>query len=270
MKLKRLGIGWMVLMGLLLNWACEEQKIVYDGPDYVRFTDTTLVYKESFGKMIPIRVHLVGKPTDTPVSVTYSVSGTAVEGRDYRIEGEKGTVVIPAGEHFGEIQLVLINNSNNILRSSEILFTINAVTRGEEWIQPGTGKNLNLGNTLRFRIEDDCLFGGYYEGSRVGSNRKVKDVQISSTNCVDYFLQNWNIDLLSFNADKLTLQFRDNGDNSITIPAQYNNVLGDTLLGNGAWDPRTRQIILNVTLKTTGNSGADTLINIPQLTYVPR
>ncbi len=260
----------LLLVIFMATLSCHEQEIVYNGPDYVRFTDTSLVYKESLGEVVRVRVHLVGKPSDTPVTVSYSVGGTAVEGRDYSITGQKGVVTIPAGSLFGEIGLNLINNANNILRSSELLFTINAASQGEKSVQVGTGKNFSMGNSLRVTIEDDCLFGGYYNGKRAGYDREVKDIAITSTNCTEYLLANWNIGVLSFNADKITLRFVDNGDNSITIPNQYNVLLGDTLLGNGAWDPRTRQIILNVTVKTEGQSGADTLINIPQLTYVPR
>lgn len=260
----------LLLMIFMATLSCHEQEIVYEGPEYVRFTDTTLVYKESLGKVIPVKIHLVGKPSETPVTVSYSVSGTAVEGRDYSIAGQKGVVTIPAGSLFGEIGLNLINNANNILRSSELLFTINSASQGEKFVQVGTGRNFSMGNSLRVTIEDDCLFGGYYDAKRVGYNREVKDIAITSTNCTEYLLANWNIGVMSFNADKVTLRFVDNGDNSITIPNQYNVILGDTLLGNGAWDPRTRQIILNVTIKTEGQSGADTLINIPQLTYVPR
>lgn len=270
MKKYRLLIWIFPLAALFGAISCQEQEITYSGPDYVRFTDTSLVYKESYGKIIPVKVHMVGQPLETPVTVSYSVSGTAVEGRDYTIEGQKGTLTIPAGSYFGEISLNLINNSNNILRSSELVFTINSASQGEKWVQIGTGKNLSLGNSLRLTIEDDCLFGGYYNGTRANYNREVKDVEITSTNCTEYLVSNWNIGVLSFNADKITLRFTDNGDNSLSIPSQYNVLLGDTLVGNGAWDPRTREIILNVSVKTTGGSGADTLINIPQLTYVPR
>ncbi len=260
----------LLLTIFMATLSCQEQEIVYNGPDYVRFTDTSLVYKESLAKVIPIRVHLVGKPSDTPVTVSYSVSGTAVEGRDYSIAGQKGVVTIPAGSLFGEIGLNLINNANNILRSSELLFSINAASQGEKSVQVGTGKNFTMGNSLRVTIEDDCLFGGFYNAKRTGYDREVKDIAITSTNCTEYLVANWNVGVLSFNADKVSLRFIDNGDNSITIPNQYNVILGDTLLGNGAWDPRTRQIILNLAVKTQGESGADTLINIPQLTYVPR
>jgi hypothetical protein len=270
MKIDKVLI-WILLLGAFLGvTACDEQEIRYTGSDYVRFTDTSLVYKESIGKVIPIRVHLVGKASDLPITVTYAVSGTAVEGRDYTIEGTKGTVTIPAGGYFGEINLRLINNSNNLLRSSEILFTLNGAAQGEKQVQIGSGKNFTLGNSIRVVIDDDCLFGGFYDASRAGVSRVVKDVAITSTNCTEYLLANWNVGVLNFNADKLTLRFTDNGDNSLTIPSQYNGFLGDTLTGNGAWDPRSRQIVLNITIKTTGSTGADTLIAIPQITYVPR
>lgn len=262
--------SYLVLALCMALVACEEKQVIYSGPDYVRFTDTTLVYKESIGQTVAVKVHLVGKPNDSPVTVTYSITGTAVAGRDYQIEGTKGVVTIPAGQHFGTIDFKLLNNANNILRSSEILLTLNSASQGEQRVQIGTGKNFSLGNSLRLTIEDDCLFGGFYNAKRVGSNILVKDVAITSTNCTEYLLSNWNVGLMSFNADKLSLRFVDNGDNSLSVPNQYNLTLGDTVLGKGAWDPRTRQIVLNLVIKTTGNSGADTLITIPQLTYVPR
>ncbi len=261
----------LVLTGIVFL-SCEEQRIEFEGPDYVRFTDTTLVFKESHSLMVPVRVHLVGKPRTEPITVSYSVSGTAIEGRDYTIEGPDRTVTIPANSFFGTIPVNFINNSNNILRTQEIIFSLRAVSGGDDnaAIQTGTGKNNLLGSSLRLTIQDDCLFGGFYTGKRAGYTGQVKDVEITSTNCTDYLLSNWNIGILSFNADRLTLQFTDNGDNSITIPSQFNGFLGDTLMGNGAWDPRTRDIVLNVMIKTETEAGKDTLITIPQLTYTVR
>lgn len=270
MKSVKFRIWFFLLAAAVAAASCDEQQIVYSGPDYVRFTDTALVVKESIGKIIPVKVHLVGKVSDSPITVNYFVSGTAVEGRDYSIEGQRGVVTIPAGSHFGEISLTIINNANNLLRSSELLFTLSSASKGEVGLQTGAGRNLTLGNSLRLTIEDDCLFGGFYNATRAGYDREVKDIAITSTNCSEYQLANWNIGVLSFNADKLTLRFNDNGDNSITIPSQFNGFLGDTLVGNGAWDPRTRNIVLNVSVKTTTQAGNDTLIAIPQLTYVPR
>ncbi len=96
MKLIHKIVSFVFVLFVLSLVACEEQKIVYEGPSFVRFTDTTLVYKESIGQPITVQVHVVGKPVNKAVTVSYTVGGTAREGRDYVIEGTKGLVTIPA------------------------------------------------------------------------------------------------------------------------------------------------------------------------------
>jgi hypothetical protein len=106
--------------GLLFLASCKEEVITFAGQSYVRFTDTTLTFKESYNKSIKIKVNNAGAALSEGVTVSYTVGGTAKEGRDYKFEGTKGTVFIPSGQSFGEISIKLINNSNNILESSTI------------------------------------------------------------------------------------------------------------------------------------------------------
>jgi len=269
---KLLSLGFVLSLVALAS--CEEQKILFEGPEFVRFTDTTLTYKESLGAPITVSVHIVGKPLSQALTVNYTVGGTAREGRDYTIEGTKGVVTIPAGKLFGTIQVNLINNANNILESQDIVFTLTGVAPNTD-LQLGFGKNNVIGKTLTLTIQDDCLLSGFYTGSRRTNNgtAQVKDIEISSLDCKTYNVANWNIGgLFNFNATKAQVSFIDNGDNTLTIPPQVSVDLGtpyDTLRGTGLWNPQTKAITLNIRVKVPYSETKDTVVTVP-LTYTPR
>ncbi|WP_461094332.1 hypothetical protein [Spirosoma gilvum] len=261
----------VILLGVGLI-ACDQYDVdrTFDGPYFVRFTDTTLTYKESYSKPINIQVHNVGPKLSQPITINYTVSGTARENKDYVIQGEKGRVVIPANASTGNIVVYLINNANNILESSSLTFTLTSVQPST--LQVGFGQNNIVGKQFKLTIQDDCLLGGFYTGSgKVGNQTyTVPDVEITSADCKTYTLSNWNIGLLSFDAIKAPLNFIDNGDNSLTIPSQTNAELGTgTLAGTGAWNPRDRKISLNLLLTVKNSAGRDTTLSFPQ-TYTPQ
>ncbi len=252
---------------------CEQTDVnrTFDGPYFVRFTDSTLTYKESYSQPIAIQVHNVGPVLNQPITISYTVSGSARENKDYQIQGTKGTVVIPAGKSTGDIMLKLINNANNILESQSLTFTLTSVEPSS--LQVGFGQNNIVGRQLTFIIRDDCLFSGLYTGSqRIGQQTvSVPNVDISSTNCKTYELSNWNLGIFSFEATHPKLIFVDNGDNSLTITPQANENLGstDTLGGNGSWNPRDRTITLNLQLKLKRTNQKDTTVVLTQ-TYTPQ
>ena len=112
-------------------------------------------------------------------------------------------------------------------------------------------------------------------------NVSVRDVEITSTNCKEYTLSNWNVGLdnfivfgqstlFGFQATKPTLRFVDNGDNTLTVPSQSNAEFGssDTLQGNGAWNPRNRQITLNLQAKLRLQFRRGTTITFRDTTYL--
>lgn len=253
--------------------ACEQTDVdrTFEGPYFVRFTDSTLTYKESYSPPISIKVHNAGPILKEAITISYNISGTARNGKDYVIQSKEGTVVIPANKSTGEILLKLINNANNILESQTVIFTLTSVQPAT--LQVGFGINNIVGKQLRVTIQDDCLFGGSYTGTaRFGQQTiSVPDINITSIDCKTYTLSNWNLGLLNFNATKPSLTFIDNGDNSLTIPPQSNTELnsGDQLSGNGAWNPQDRKITLNLTIKTKLASGKDTTLVFPQ-TYTPQ
>ena len=218
-------------------------------------------------------MHNVGPQLDQPITINYTVTGTAKAGRDYTIQGTEGSVVIPAKKSTGNIVLKLINNANNILESQSLTFTLTSVQPST--LQVGFGKDNIVGKQLKFVIQDDCLFGGFYTGTQKygAQTASVSNVEITSSDCKTYTLSNWNLGIpfLSFDAIHPPLTFVDNGDNSLTVPSQGNSELGstDTIAGTGAWNPKDRRITLNLKFKLALSSGKDTTLTYTQ-TYTPQ
>lgn len=275
----------MVSAGLWLA-GCEEERITYQGSNFVVFNDTALSFKESYSKAIKIKVHNGGAVLNESINISYTVGGTAREGRDYRIEGTKGTVIIPVGQSFGEITLYLLNNANNILESSTIEFALTAVKPADK-VQVGFGKG-GMGNKMVFTIRDACLMDGLYTGQlpvNATQSYQLADIEISSTDCKRYTISNINVGLVGFQqffnweapvgfqAEKPTLDFIDNGNNTLTIPQQVIPQFAsgyDTLSGTGVWNPVNKRISLNIKMKVYSYATKkDTNVIVP-LNYVPQ
>jgi hypothetical protein len=175
------------------------------------------------------------------------VGGNAREGVDYRILGERGKVVIKKGEYFGNIQIQLINNSNNILRSQDIVFILRNADQDD--LEVGQGQSA-IGNKFTFTIFDDCILGGNYLGSRSAFAIPVEGITITSEDCEHYVLSNWNIDIFNTPFD-MDLTFIDKGDNTLIIPLQEEDALPSslaTIKGTGIVNPVTREINMTVQL----------------------
>ena len=232
-------LSFLVIMG------CETERVIFKGPYFVRFTDASTTQKESHSKPIDIEVHNAGPALDEDIVIAYKISGDAREGIDYTILGERNRVTIKQGEYSGIIQVQLINNANNILRSQDILFTLQTVTTGKRQI--GQGESA-IGKSFSFTILDDCILGGDYIGHR--GSPPVEDITITSTDCVTYTLSNWNVNVFT-TSTAMDLKFVDNGDNTLTIPEQEEeNLDADhaTIKGTGVVDPTNRKIIMTITL----------------------
>lgn len=257
----------LLFVGAGLIWSCEDKMTIYDGPDYVRFTDSVTTYKESWVVPIEIKVHVVGKPQPQPLNISYIIGGSAREGKDYTIVGTRGTVTIPANSYFGSIYIQLINNSNNVIRSQDIQLTLSSAVLGEsgQLLQVGGEKYQEIGKSYRLTINDDCLFGGVYNAQLQGYTNSATNIDFTSVNCQTYTVSNWNVGIFNMSSTKPKLSFVDNGDNTITVPTQYNNAFGDSIRGSGSWDPKTRAI--SITLQLKEGKVYETL---PAIIYTPK
>lgn len=261
-KLRSISIVVLVI-AMCLSVACETEKIIFDGPYFVRFTDVALTEKESHTPVIKVEVHYSNpKRTDGDVIINYIVGGSAREGVDYVINGTRGKVRIKSGEWFGYIEVKLINNANNILRSQDVTFTLITAEVGDQ-VQVGFGPS-QIGKAYTLTIQDDCILGGDYYGVEDEGGVPVEDITITSLDCENYTLSNWNIDPYSILVTDLT--FIDNGDNTLTIPPQEESSLPTeeaTIDGFGVVDPVTRRITFTVRFVDVENQPTLSFILIP-------
>lgn len=267
--LKRLFV-YIAFVSLVVFAACEPEETTFKGPYYVRFTDSTFSFKESYNKPILLAVHNVGPQLSEPVTVTYAISGSAREGIDYRIEGTRGSVTIPANQSSGNIILRLINNANNILESQNIVFTLLGVEPAS--LQVGQAKAGILGRRATFTIVDDCILSGSYTGVSTGSNVPISGVPVISDDCNTYTLTNWNVGFSTFPSVKADLSFTDNGDNTLTITKQVEDKLAastDSIFGIGTVNPLNGNLTFDIQFQFRLDDGRDTVVALPTLTYLP-
>jgi hypothetical protein len=239
-------ISIITLIFLLTQVGCETERRIFNGPYFIRFTDTDITLKESHSQPDSLEVHYAGPALDEDLIVSYAISGNAREGVDYTILETRGKVTIKAGDYFANIIVKMINNSNDILRSQDIIFTLQSVSSAK--VQVGQGDSA-IGNTFTFTIVDDCILGGDYIGQRGSPN--IPGITITSTDCETYTLSNFNINVFSSTTQEMPLKFVDNGDNTLTIPEQEEpNLNADqaTISGTGVVDPLTRKITMTVKL----------------------
>jgi hypothetical protein len=235
----RYTLSITVFLPLVIS--CETEKIIFTDLYHVRFTESTLTERESYSKPLRIEVHVAGPAPEKDITVFYNVGGSAREGIDYMILGTRGKVKIKSGEYFGYIEVQLINNANNILRSQDVIFILHGVD--DNTLQTGQDSD-GIGTRFTLTILDDCLLGGNYAGSRSGLSTPVRRITITSQDCETYRLSNWNVNYFAYPFD-LGLNFVDNFDNTITIHKQDENV---PLEGIGTVDLEKRQINITLTL----------------------
>lgn len=248
---------------LLLIVACETTPIVFNGPYFVRFSESSLTEKESEGRIIRIPIHTVGPVLDETVTIFYEISGDAREGIDYEIQGTRGSVFIESGEYFGYIEVQLLNNSNNILRSQDLILTL--LSSSSSKLNVGLSEG-GIGTTFTLTILDDCILGGRYTGKR--GSATVSDIQITSSDCENYRISNIDVNIFEA-ADPVPLNFIDHGDNSITVPKQQIEVfygfysIDYEVDGLGSVNPLTNEILLNLTIYDSGDTFSFTISFIP-------
>jgi hypothetical protein len=250
----------LTVLILFVITSCETERIIFTGPYFVRFSESAMSVKESFSKTISIEVQRASPQADDDVTVSYKLSGSARLGIDYTIVGESGKILIKEGEYAGSVQVKLINNSNNIIRSQDVVFTLESVTGTD--LQIGQGESA-IGGVYTLTIIDDCILGGTYIGQR--GSAQFSDISITSTDCENYILSNWNINVFN-SSTEMDLKFIDNGDNTLTIPEQEEENLDNTqatIQGTGVVDPLTRKIILTITLVDFTNQPQVTIAYIP-------
>ncbi|NJN25595.1 MAG: hypothetical protein HC819_06350 [Cyclobacteriaceae bacterium] len=177
----------ILLFTVLLS--CEKpEEIIFEGPYHARFTQTSSEilenYKDpfniNFNEPISIELHLAAPSQNNTTIIEYKVGGTAVENQDYILEdGDKKRVLIPVGEHIGNIRYLPINNREQT-GDKTLKFTITSVNNGLDAGFGETGVNGRF-HTVTIK-DDDCLvdlrkFEGIWEFNQ-NNGEFIYDVEI--------------------------------------------------------------------------------------------
>ncbi len=154
---------FIIILFAVLHSCKEREDIIFEGPYHARFTEATSEILENYkdpidlnlNEPVVIELHVAAPSPTSTTSIEYEVSGTAVENVDYVLEnGENKRVLIPVGEHLGEIRYFPINNGEST-GDKTIKFTIISVNNGLEAGFGETGINGRF-HTVTIK-DDDCL-----------------------------------------------------------------------------------------------------------------
>lgn len=240
----------IALLGLLAGLiSCESAtETIFEGPYHARFTETESEilenYKDPFGanlnEPVVIPVHIAAPSQNNTTTVRYEVSGTAVENVDYVLEdGDNKRVLIPVGQHTGEIRYFPINNREQT-GDKTIKFTITEVNNDLEAGFGITGINGRF-HTVTIK-DDDCLvdlrkFEGTWEFNQ-NDGEFIYDVNIE----VDWSANNRIIILGYTGLDSAIFAFAnlDLCRNQFEIPEQFlagsSNLENTRSEGTGSFD----------------------------------
>ena len=188
MKGTIIKISVSIFFTLLIS--CEKaEEIFFEGPYHARFTETESEilenYKDPFdinlNEPVSIQLHVAAPSPNNTTVIEYEVSGTAVENIDYVLEdGDNKRVLIPVGQHHGEIRYFPINN-RELTGDKTIKFTITTVSND---LAAGFGETGINGRFHTVTIkDDDCLvdlrkFEGIWEFDQ-NDGEFIYDVDIS-------------------------------------------------------------------------------------------
>ena len=86
----------------------------------------------------------------TPLTVNYSISGTATLGQDYTLSGTPGTVVIPAGQLVATVTLTALQDSV-VEKRETVVLTVTGGERGKNTVKIAIAKQQGAKKNLRGR-----------------------------------------------------------------------------------------------------------------------
>ncbi len=155
---------YMLLLIVSVICSCSNtEEILFEGPYHARFTETssTIIenysdpFNQNYNEEQTIELHLASPKLNNTTIILFDTKGTAVENEDYVILNSSKRVLISAGQFFGEIKYLPINNREKT-GDKTIIFEITEVNND---LEIGFGPTGSLGKTHTVTIaDDDCYF----------------------------------------------------------------------------------------------------------------
>ncbi|HEX5171478.1 MAG TPA: hypothetical protein VFW11_20010 [Cyclobacteriaceae bacterium] len=147
------SVVYFLFFFIIVVWSCETyEPPAYSEPEFVNFQDSASSVREDEGTA-KIRVNIGGPLNVGPITVQYSVVANDNAVALYNIKDE-GTLTIPGGQGYAEIELTPVNNA---LPDGEKIVELTIITlNGGNYVIgfPGPDK---LNSTTKIKIiDDDC------------------------------------------------------------------------------------------------------------------
>lgn len=157
--MKKLLIGCMAAVAALISLAgCEQDKVVYSGPNYLMFSDTLYTYgvqesNEIFN--VPVSATTRADYDRTFAVEVVDKESNAVEGKHYKLLSN--TVTIKAGEMAGNVEVQGVYE--NIAITDSLGFALHLIIpEADEWAMYGTETKVVMQKVCPFDIN---MFTGY-------------------------------------------------------------------------------------------------------------
>lgn len=183
---------------LLLATGCESEKTLYDGPDYIMFSDSLYVFpiqdsEEYFD--IPISATKPAKYDRVVAIEIIDKNSNAIEGKHYQLE--TNSITIKAGELASSVRVR--GMYENIDVSDSLGFSLRLIADSKtHWDIYGIDANVVMKKTCPFDIE---LFTGYcvivssyFEGYMPGVNTRLIKSRLDPDNPNGIILENYFYD----------------------------------------------------------------------------
>ena len=156
---KKISIGVAMFFAFILTFVgCEADKTVYDGPNYILFSDSTFILPIQNSKdyfEIPISATQTTAYDRTLAVEIIDKHSNAIEGKHYQLESN--TITIKAGERATKVKVRGIYE--NIGNSDSIGFTLRLIiNKNDQWKIYGTDTKVLLKKTCPLDIN---TFTGY-------------------------------------------------------------------------------------------------------------
>ena len=229
---KILGIFSLATLVLFLFTGCEQEKVAYEGPDYIMFSDSLyLIPVEKDGDFLEIPISAT-RSCDHDRTIAVEIidkESVAVEGKHYEIESN--TVTIPAGKLATSIKVRGIYE--NVGVADSLGFHIRLVIPEEkQWDMYGVDADVVMRKVCPFDIHDFegwcTLTSTYMQAYMKNIDMKLVKTVVDTTaeNTIimkDYFYDGYDVKIKFLTENPLTpdIEMEDQPFGPTEIPFEF-------------------------------------------------
>ncbi len=186
-----------------------------------------------------VQVNLASAALSSPVTVTFEVSGDAIEGVHYNMVTAGNTVTIPAGEFFAEIEYEILTYNITPDETIPLTFTITGVSGGNGNVSINENYD-TFTNRIRTLCPSEIPTGTYIETT------DNIEVQVTRLGANTYRVSQMNIRYYSGDYGDVPGDFSDVCDELTLLGNPVADAFNIAWIGPGTWDEDTQTLSFEV------------------------